>query len=163
MDPVGGGGSPVTPAGRPARARAEIEVDHLVSPARVRFPGSMDDLGHMVQPGPAIEEVVGPGTPVIDQTQARPNPANAILAGGVEVVAIPVPDVVPDAVSLTVLPRQDGAVGGGAPLSPGPFHAQYGIGRMLLQGMVGPDDTSLLLDQVVVHQELPGSGQVSQE
>ena len=162
-DPVRRGGAPVTPEGAPGNVGAEVEIDHLVPSTGVRFPGGMDDLGHMVQPGPVKEEIVVPGTAVLDQAQARPDPAEAIPAGGVEVVAIPVPDVIPDAVTLAVLTRQDGAVGGGAPLAPGTCHAQDRIGRMLFQWMPGPDDTPPLLDQVIVHQELPGSRQVAQK
>ena len=163
VDPVRRGGSPVAPDGAPGNVGAKVEVDHLVASVGIRFPGRVDDLGHMVQPGPVKEEVVGAGAPVLDQTQAGPDPVEAIPAGGVEVVAVPVPDVVPDAVAVAVLSRQDGAVGGGAPLPPRPLHAQHGIGRMLLQRMPGSDDPPPLLNQVVVHQELPGSGQVAQK
>ncbi len=78
MDSVRRGGSPVAPDGTPGNVGAEVEIDHLVPSIGVRFPGSVDDLGHVVQPGPAKEEVVGPGPLVIDQAQARPDPMDAI-------------------------------------------------------------------------------------
>ena len=34
---------------------------------------------------------------------------------------------------------------------------------MFFEGMPGSDDTPLLLDQEIVHQELPGSRQVAEE
>ena len=143
-------------------ASAKVKVDQLVATLGILIPGGMNHLGHVVEPGTTKDKIVVLRSFVLDQSKTGLRPAYAIRAGGIEGVAAPIPDVVPHPVSFSVCAGQNSPVGYGSIFLPRPFRGEYRIARILLKRMVAPLYLDLLVDQIVIDKQLPGTLQITQ-
>ena len=111
------------------------------------------------------EDVVVRRAAVRFDSQVGLRPVEAVVALGnhIPVVAVgPAIAVIPHPIPVPVLLRQNGSVHVGEVRFPRLVRLQDGVGRDLLELVIGPRDVGLLRNDVIVDKELPGPGEIDE-